>query len=68
MFKTIKTAEQLAQEKAQQRADGRIAELKQLLAETDYAALTDYDRKKPNVIAQRQQWRNEIRSLEEFEA
>jgi hypothetical protein len=64
MFKTIKTAEQLAQETAQQQANNRVAELKQLLTETDYVALSDYDKEKPDVIAQRQAWREEIRLLE----
>lgn len=42
----------------------RIAELQQLLAETDYVALADYDKSKPEVLAQRQAWRDEIRELE----
>ena len=42
----------------------RIAELKQLLADTDYVALSDYDKSKPEVLAQRQAWRDEIRELE----
>ena len=42
----------------------RIAELKQLLADTDYVALSDYDKDKTDVIAQRQAWRDEIRELE----
>jgi hypothetical protein len=42
----------------------RIAELKRLLSESDYVALTDYDKEKADVIAQRQLWRDEIRSLE----
>jgi hypothetical protein len=42
----------------------RIAELKQLLADTDYVALSDYDKSKPEVLAQRQAWREEIRTLE----
>jgi hypothetical protein len=42
----------------------RIAELKQLLADTDYVALSDYDKDKADVIAQRQAWRTEIRELE----
>ena len=42
----------------------RIAELKQLLASTDYVALADYDKSKPEVIAQRQAWREELRTLE----
>lgn len=41
----------------------RIAELKQLLASTDYVALADYDKSKPEVLAQRQAWREELRTL-----
>ena len=47
-----------------QRDTARIVELKQLLAETDYVALSDYDKDKPEVLAQRQEWREEIRALE----
>lgn len=64
MFKSIKTAEQLQAEKDQAAKEQRIAELKRLLAETDYVALSDYDKDKSDVIAQRQAWRAEIRSLE----
>ena len=42
----------------------RIAELKQLLRDTDYVALSDYDQEKPDVIEQRAAWRAEIRELE----
>jgi hypothetical protein len=42
----------------------RIAELKQFLRDTDYVALPDYDQAKPEVLAQRQAWRDEIRGLE----
>ena len=42
----------------------RIAELKQLLRDTDYVALPDYDKDKPDVLAQRAAWRAEIRELE----
>jgi hypothetical protein len=45
-------------------AEQRIAELKKLLADTDYVALSDYDQDKPEVKAQRQAWRVEIRELE----
>jgi bifunctional ADP-heptose synthase (sugar kinase/adenylyltransferase) len=49
---------------AKQNAE-RIAELKQLLAETDFVALSDYDKDKPDVLAQRQAWREELRELEQ---
>ena len=42
----------------------RIAELKRKLAETDYVTLPDYDKDKPEVLADRQAWRDEIRQLE----
>ena len=45
-------------------AKARIAELKTLLRDTDYIALSDYDKDKPEVIAQRAAWRAEIRQLE----
>jgi hypothetical protein len=48
---------------AKQKVD-RISELKQLLASTDYVALSDYDKSKPEVLAQRQEWRDELRALE----
>lgn len=54
-----------AQAAAQAQAKvSRIAELKQLLADTDYVALADYDKSKPEVLAQRHAWREEIRTLE----
>lgn len=58
-----KTPQELAAEQAAM-VFARIQELKKLLAETDYVALSDYDKSKPEVLAQRQQWREEIRSLE----
>jgi hypothetical protein len=48
---------------AKQNAE-RIAELKQLLAASDYVALSDYDKDKPDVLAQRLAWREEVRQLE----
>ena len=42
----------------------RIAELKQKLRDTDYVTLADYDKDKPEVLADRQKWRDEIRTLE----
>lgn len=54
-------AERLAQIAVKQ---ARIAELQNLLRETDYVALPDYDKDKPEVLAQRAAWRAEIRGLE----
>lgn len=42
----------------------RIDELKALLAETDYVALNDYDKEKLDAKADRQAWRDEIRTLQ----
>jgi hypothetical protein len=44
--------------------DSRMAELKQLLADTDYVGLSDYDKVKPELITERALWRAEIRELE----
>ena len=54
-------AERLAQVTVKQ---ARISKLQNLLRETDYVALSDYDKEKPEVIAQRAAWRAEIRELE----
>ena len=43
----------------------RIAELKQMLRDTDYVDLPSYDKEKPDVIADRASWRTEIRQLQE---
>jgi hypothetical protein len=68
MFKVIKTPEQIAQEKAKQEAEQRIAELKRNLADTDYKDLPSYKPKEgeliEEVVAQRDAWREEIRVLE----
>ena len=64
-FKNIKSAEQLAQEKAQADAQARVTELKQKLRDTDYVTLSDYDKDKPEILADRQAWRDEIRQLEQ---
>jgi hypothetical protein len=51
--------------KVQAKADAaRIAELKAFLRDTDYVALSDYDKDKPEIIAERAAWRAEIRELE----
>ena len=42
----------------------RINELKQFLASTDYKILPDYDKPNDDIKVQRQEWRNEIRILE----
>jgi hypothetical protein len=41
----------------------RIEELKRFLRDTDYVALSDYDKDKPDIIAQRAAWRAELREL-----
>jgi len=42
----------------------RIAELKKLLADSDYKAMPDYDKTDSSILEQRQAWRDEIRTLE----
>jgi len=54
-----------ASAQAKEAAAIEIAELQGKLAKTDYVALADYDKSKPDVIAQRQQWRDRIRELEQ---
>jgi hypothetical protein len=44
--------------------NARISELKKMLLDTDYVALPDYDQDKADVLADRQSWREEIRTLE----
>ena len=50
----------------QKRADDleRLGQLKAQLRDTDYVALADYDKDKPEVILQRAEWRAEVRELE----
>jgi hypothetical protein len=43
----------------------RIAELKQLLLDSDYKVLPDYDKPSEDIKAARQAWRDEIRALEQ---
>jgi hypothetical protein len=44
--------------------NARIAELKALLNNSDYKVLPDYDKDSEAIKAQRQAWREEIRTLE----
>jgi hypothetical protein len=48
-----------------QSKQARVSELKQLLADTDYIAMPDYDKSKPEILIQRQAWRDEIRRISE---
>jgi hypothetical protein len=51
--------------KAQAKANAdRIAELKALLTNSDYKVLPDYDKDSEAIKAQRQAWREEVRTLE----
>jgi len=68
MFKVIKTAAEIQAEKDQQAKEQRIAELKRLLADSDYKVLPDYDKTSDDIKAQRQAWRDEIRTLEGTQA
>jgi hypothetical protein len=52
--------------KAQAKANAdRIVELKALLTNSDYKVLPDYDKTDSTITAQRQAWRDEIRTLEQ---
>ena len=55
---------ELAALTARSTTNARISELKKMLLDTDYVALPDYDKDKPDVLADRQSWREEIRTLE----
>ena len=63
MFKEIKTAEQLQQEKDIADKKSRIQELNQLLLDSDFKILPDYDQDSTQIKADRQAWRDEIRQL-----
>jgi hypothetical protein len=52
------------QQQVKQILNNRIAELRKQLSDTDYVALADYDQDKPEIKAQRQAWRDEIRQLQ----
>jgi hypothetical protein len=52
-----------AKVEAKARAD-RIAELKKLLADTDFKMLPGYDRPTEEIAVQREAWRLEVRALE----
>jgi hypothetical protein len=47
----------------EEKNQARIYELKQLLKDSDYKVLPDYDKPDETIKAQRQAWREEIRSL-----
>ena len=65
MFKVIKTAEMIAEEENKQTTQQRIAELRTLLAESDFKVLPDYDKDSTTVKLERQAWRDELRTLEQ---
>jgi aminoglycoside phosphotransferase (APT) family kinase protein len=60
----VQTAEDKAAAELKAEREARLAELLKLLRETDYVALADYDKDKPEVIVQRAEWRAEVRELE----
>lgn len=55
---------QVATAQVKQTTQAEINELKGKLQATDYVALSDYDQDKTDVKAQRQQWRESIRTLQ----
>lgn len=65
----VKTAENKQAEATEQARQQRIAELKQKLAESDFKFNVDYDEQDTpewnQLKADRQAWRDEIRSLED---
>jgi ribosomal protein L18E len=61
---TKEQAENLTKPTPEQLKAIQISKLKQNLLETDYKVLPDYDKPSEDIKAQRQAWRNEIRTLE----
>ena len=59
---SIITIDQDKAEKLQKQK--RLDQLLEFLKETDYVALADYDKDKPDLIIQRKQWREEVREIE----
>jgi hypothetical protein len=57
-------AAEVARLQALEPIKARIAELKQLLLDSDYKVLPDYDKPSEDIKAQRQAWRDEIRELQ----
>jgi hypothetical protein len=53
-----------SEELNRQALEERIAELQQLLNDSDYKVLPDYDKTTDAIKVQRQDWREEIRELE----
>lgn len=51
-------------EKARNEKIAKKFELMQKLRETDYVALPDYDKERPEILTDRQKWREEIRKIE----
>jgi hypothetical protein len=49
---------------AAKQREARIVELKKLLVDSDYKVLPDYDKDSEAIKADRQAWREEIRTLE----
>jgi len=48
----------------EQLKEAKVNELKNLLKDSDYVALADYDKEKPELLKSRQEWRDELRKLE----
>jgi hypothetical protein len=49
---------------AAKQREARIVELKKLLVDSDYKVLPDYDKNADAIKADRQAWREEVRTLE----
>lgn len=54
----------VVEEVAAQAKENIILQLKTNLRETDYVTFSDYDQERPDVLAKRKVWREEIRKLE----
>ena len=62
----IQTAEEKELEEQKRQKRNRHFEILENLRNSDYVALSDYDKDKPEIIAQRAEWRAEIREIEDW--
>ena len=60
------TKEITVSDKQKERHKSEISVLISKLKETDYVAMSDYKKKKPDILKQRQEWRDEIDRLQEL--
>ena len=60
------TKEITVSDKQKEKHKSEISVLISKLKETDYVAMSDYKKNKPDILKQRQEWRDEIDRLQEL--